>query len=77
MLIDQTQGISESGPKWIVLPWLGISSTLTWHVTNPSPNYLTTFPRDDAWYAGASLVVVEWTAAGSYRTSAQATLPAP
>lgn len=73
MLIDLQNASGQSGS--IVLPWTNISSTFTGLRTNVAPDDMASLPRDDAWYAGARLVVIEWTPASSYRTSGHATVP--
>lgn len=73
MLIDLQNASGQSGS--IVLPWTNISSTFTGLRTNVAPDDMASLPRDNAWYAGARLVVIEWTPASSYRTSGHATVP--
>ena len=73
MLIDNQSG-GSGGSGSIVLPWIGISTEfkrLTTNLLRPSD----ALPRDEAWYAGARLVIVEWNVVGRYRSRGEATLP--
>ncbi len=57
---------SSSGGGWLVLPWISVASSFDQLATASR----TVPPRDDDWYAGASLVAVEWIPVARYRTSA-------
>jgi hypothetical protein len=71
MLID---GGVEGGSGSIVLPWINVSTMFMGLSTRTSQGS-TGVPRDDAWYAGAQLVIVEWNVVGRYPARGEATLP--
>jgi hypothetical protein len=65
MLVDEHRS-SGTSQGWIVLPWISVSSSFDQFATNSR----TPVPRDSAWYAGASLVAVDWIPVSRYRASA-------
>jgi hypothetical protein len=74
MLIDN-QNATSGGSGSLVLPWIGISTTFKRLSTSQSRASTDGLPRDDAWYAGARVVVVEWNVVSTYRTRAEAIVP--
>jgi hypothetical protein len=75
LLLYTQHGSGGSGS--VVLPWISITTMFNRFTTagmggSPPP----ALPRDDAWYAGAQVVVVEWNVVGRYRTRGTATIPA-
>jgi hypothetical protein len=48
------------GSGGMVLPWLQLSTSFTHVTSNPSNAVQKDLPLDDAWYASAHLVVLEW-----------------
>jgi hypothetical protein len=65
VLLDEHPS-AGSGSGWVVLPWITVASSFDQFATNSS----TPVPRDSSWYAGASLVAVEWIPVSQYRASA-------
>jgi hypothetical protein len=65
MLLDEHPS-AGSGGGWVVLPWIRIASTFDQFSTGSSASV----PRDSGWYAGASLVAVDWVPVARYKTSA-------
>ena len=65
VLLDEHPS-SGTSQGWIVLPWISVSSSFDQFSTNSR----TPVPRDSEWYAGASLVAVDWIPVARYRASA-------
>lgn len=69
ILLDEHPAVG-SGYGWVVLPWIKVASSFDQHSTSSR----TPVPRDSGWYAGASLVAVDWVPEGQYHTSAKMAL---
>jgi len=57
---------SRSNPGGLVLPWILITTSYRQLQSDPQGSLSHNLPRDDAWYRGARLVVLEWTLAGRF-----------
>jgi hypothetical protein len=65
VLLDERPS-SSSGSGWVVLPWIKVASGFDQFSTGSR----TPVPLDSGWYAGASLVAIEWVPIARYRTTA-------
>jgi hypothetical protein len=71
MLVDGEGDTGGMGS--IVLPWIGISTSFNRFTTNASRSAPGALPKNDAWYAGARLVIIEWTPVARYYARGEAT----
>jgi hypothetical protein len=55
-----------TGSGWIVLPWISVASSFDQFATDTRMSV----PQDGSWYAGASLIAVDWIPTERYNTSA-------
>jgi hypothetical protein len=62
------------GSGSLVLPWIPIWTTFIRLSAVPANTRPVGLPLDDAWYAGAHLVVAEWNVIGRYRTRGEVVL---
>jgi hypothetical protein len=74
IVLNRIGGGFTGGSGSIVLPWIPIWTSFTRLSTGPSNAPPVGLPLDDAWYAGAHLVVAEWNVIGRYRTRGEVAL---
>jgi len=73
-ILVRRQSSSGGQGNNLILPWIPLSKWSAYFTTKESGPAPTGSPLDDAWYADARLIVLEWDVVDRYRASGHATL---